>query len=54
LFFPAVVNGPFVQNAYLVWDEDHPKKEGIYIDPGSDVKLLMKEVKKAGVDVSVT
>jgi len=45
----TIVNGPFQENCYLVWDEQ--TKEAIFVDPGDEAERLIRTARFLGVDV---
>ena len=47
--FETIVNGPFAENCYLVWDD--ASRQGIFIDPGSDPERLLAEAHRHGVAI---
>lgn len=44
LLVDVVINGPFVQNCYLIADKS--TRQGVVIDPGLDVELIMRRIKE--------
>ena len=49
LKFETIVNGPFQENCYLVWEEE--TKQGIFVDPGDEAPRLIRTARFLGVDV---
>lgn len=49
LKYETIVNGPFQENCYLVWDDDTQK--GIFVDPGDEAERLIQFAKSLGVEV---
>jgi hydroxyacylglutathione hydrolase len=47
--YEKIVNGPFQENCYLVYDSKNMK--GIFIDPGYEAARLMDAADKLGVEV---
>jgi glyoxylase-like metal-dependent hydrolase (beta-lactamase superfamily II) len=45
----TIVNGPFQENCFLVWDDD--VKKGIFIDPGAEPEKLMRTASFINVEI---
>lgn len=45
---PLIV-GPLFSNCYIVWDDG--VKQGVIIDPGDDVDIILKKVKELGIEI---
>jgi hydroxyacylglutathione hydrolase len=45
---PLVV-GPLFSNCYIAWDDS--VKQGVIIDPGDDADIILKKVKKLGIEI---
>ena len=45
----TIVNGPFQENCYLVWEEE--TKQAIFVDPGDEAERLIRTARFLGVDV---
>ena len=46
----TIVNGPFQENCYLVWDDD--SMQGIFIDPGDEPQKLMKAARFNKIEIT--
>lgn len=49
LKYEPIVNGPFQENCFLVFDDDTGK--GIFIDPGAEPERLMSRARSAQVEI---
>jgi hydroxyacylglutathione hydrolase len=49
LKYETIVNGPFQENCFLVWDTD--THEGVFIDPGDEAERLMRTASFLNVDI---
>ena len=49
LKFETILNGPFQENCYLVWEEE--TKQGIFVDPGDEAERLIRTARFLGVEV---
>jgi hydroxyacylglutathione hydrolase len=49
LKYETIVNGPFQENCFLVWDDE--SKKGIFIDPGAEPEKLIRTASFLGIDV---
>jgi glyoxylase-like metal-dependent hydrolase (beta-lactamase superfamily II) len=49
LKFETIVNGPFQENCYLVWEEE--SKAAIFVDPGDEAPRLVRTARFLGLDV---
>jgi glyoxylase-like metal-dependent hydrolase (beta-lactamase superfamily II) len=49
LKFETIVNGPFQENCYLVWEEE--TKQAIFVDPGDEAQRLIRTARFLGLDV---
>ena len=45
---PLVV-GPLFSNCFIVWDDN--VKQGVIIDPGDDADIILKTVRKLGIEI---
>ena len=45
----TIVNGPFQENCYLVWEEE--SKQAIFVDPGDEAQRLIGTARTLGLDV---
>jgi hydroxyacylglutathione hydrolase len=46
----TIVNGPFQENCYLVWEEE--TKAAIFVDPGDEAARLIRTARFQGVEVT--
>jgi hydroxyacylglutathione hydrolase len=49
LKFETIVNGPFQENCYLVWDDQ--AKTGIFVDPGDEAERIIRSAEFLKVKV---
>jgi glyoxylase-like metal-dependent hydrolase (beta-lactamase superfamily II) len=49
LKYEAIMNGPFQENCFLVWNED--VKKGIFIDPGDEPEKLMRSASFLNIEI---
>ena len=49
LKFETIVNGPFQENCYLVWEEE--SRAAIFLDPGDEPERLLHTARFQGLDV---
>ncbi len=49
LKFETIVNGPFQENCYLIWDDE--SKKGIFVDPGDEAERLVRTAKFLEVEI---
>jgi glyoxylase-like metal-dependent hydrolase (beta-lactamase superfamily II) len=47
--YETIVNGPFQENCFLVWDDDD--KKGILIDPGDEADRIVRTAQVLGVEI---
>jgi glyoxylase-like metal-dependent hydrolase (beta-lactamase superfamily II) len=45
----TIVNGPFQENCFLVWNDD--TKKGIFIDPGDEPEKLMRSASFLNIEI---
>jgi hydroxyacylglutathione hydrolase len=50
LKYETIVNGPFQENCFLVWDDE--SKKGIFIDPGDEPERLMETARAMNIEVT--
>ncbi len=49
LKYETIVNGPFQENCFLVWNDD--TKKGIFIDPGDEPDKLMRSASFLNIEI---
>lgn len=49
LKYEVIVNGPFQENCYLVWDD--ASKQAVFIDPGDEPQRLAEAASSRGLEV---
>jgi hydroxyacylglutathione hydrolase len=47
--YETIVNGPFQENCFLVWNDD--TKKGIFIDPGDEPEKLMRSASFLNIEI---
>ena len=47
--FETIVNGPFQENCFLVWNDN--SKKGIFIDPGDEPEKLMRSASFLNIEI---
>jgi hydroxyacylglutathione hydrolase len=49
LKFETIVNGPFQENCFLIWDDE--TKKGAFVDPGDEAERLVRTARFLNVEV---
>ena len=49
LKFETIVNGPFQENCFLVFDDE--TKKGAFVDPGDEAERLMRTAKFQNLEI---
>ena len=47
--FETIMNGPFQENCFLIWNDD--TKKGIFIDPGDEPEKLMRSASFLNIEI---
>ncbi len=49
LKFETIVNGPFQENCFLIWDDE--TKKGIFVDPGDEAEKLVRSANFLNIEI---